>query len=85
MASRALTVCLFVSTALAQRDAYKELTEYKDEYELPSLPYGYSELEPYVDEATLRVHHLGHHQAYTDKMNAALKDWRDKVQAYIGS
>ena len=42
-------------------------------YEVPPLPYDYSALEPHVDEATMRVHHDKHHQAYVDKVNAALE------------
>ncbi len=30
-------------------------------HELPPLPYDYDALEPYYDEATLRVHHDKHH------------------------
>ena len=41
-------------------------------YEVPDLPYDYSALEPHVDEATMRVHHDRHHQAYVDNANAAL-------------
>lgn len=81
-ANVALSLCFlaaFVSAALTQRDAYEGLTEYQEEYELPALPYDYDGLEPYIDEATLHVHHLGHHQAYADKMNAALKEWRETV------
>jgi Fe-Mn family superoxide dismutase len=37
------------------------------------LPYDYSALEPHIDEATMRVHHDKHHQAYVDKANAALQ------------
>jgi Fe-Mn family superoxide dismutase len=40
---------------------------------LPSLPYAYSALEPYIDEQTMRIHHDKHHQAYADKLNAALE------------
>jgi superoxide dismutase, Fe-Mn family len=49
-------------------------------YEVPDLPYDYGALEPHVDEATMRVHHDKHHQAYVDKANAALEgtDWADK-------
>ncbi len=49
-------------------------------YEVPPLPYDYAALEPHVDEATMRVHHDKHHQAYVDKANAALEgtEWADK-------
>jgi len=49
-------------------------------YEVPDLPYDYAALEPHVDEATMRVHHDKHHQAYVDKVNAALEgtDWADR-------
>ena len=42
-------------------------------YEVPALQYDYAALEPHVDEATMRVHHDKHHQAYVDKANAALE------------
>ena len=48
-------------------------------YEVPPLPYDYDALEPHIDEATMRVHHDKHHQAYVDKANAALDgtEWAD--------
>jgi Fe-Mn family superoxide dismutase len=42
-------------------------------YEVPALPYDYAALEPHIDEATMRLHHDKHHQAYVDKVNAALE------------
>lgn len=42
-------------------------------YELPSLPYAYDALEPYIDARTMEIHHTKHHQAYVDKLNAALE------------
>jgi superoxide dismutase, Fe-Mn family len=42
-------------------------------FEVPPLPYDYAALEPHIDEATMRVHHDKHHQAYVDKANAALE------------
>ena len=42
-------------------------------YEVPPLPYDYDALEPHIDEATMKVHHDKHHQAYVDKVNAALE------------
>ena len=41
-------------------------------YALPPLRFGYADLEPVIDEATLRLHHGRHHQAYVDGVNAAL-------------
>jgi len=42
-------------------------------HELPKLPYAYNALEPYIDEQTMKIHHTKHHQAYVDKLNAALQ------------
>lgn len=44
---------------------------------IPKLPYEYNALEPYIDEATMQLHHLKHHQAYVDKLNAALEKYPD--------
>ena len=41
-------------------------------FELPPLPYDHAALEPTIDEATMRLHHDKHHQAYTDKLNEAV-------------
>ena len=48
-------------------------------YSLPPLPYDYDALEPYIDEATMRLHHDKHHQAYVTNANAALEgtEWAD--------
>lgn len=46
-------------------------------YQLPSLPYDYASLEPFIDESTMRVHHDKHHQTYTDKLNVALEKYPD--------
>ena len=42
-------------------------------YSVPDLPYDYNALEPHIDDATMRVHHDKHHQAYVDKANTALE------------
>jgi Fe-Mn family superoxide dismutase len=49
-------------------------------YSVPDLPYAYDALEPHIDEATMKLHHDKHHQAYVDKANAALEgtEWADK-------
>ena len=50
--------------------------------QLPGLTYGYGDLEPYFDETTMTVHHLGHHQAYTDKTNQALAKLRANMTTH---
>jgi len=54
-------------------------------YEVPDLPYAYDALEPHIDEATMKVHHDKHHQAYVDKANAALEatEWAGKDVAEV--
>ena len=48
-----------------------------EEYKLADLPYAYNALEPYIDEATMRLHHDKHHAAYVNGLNAALKKLED--------
>ncbi len=42
-------------------------------FKLPDLPYSYDALEPYIDKATMLVHHTGHHQGYTNGLNSAIE------------
>jgi superoxide dismutase, Fe-Mn family len=42
-------------------------------YEVPPLPYPEDALEPHIDAQTMSIHHDKHHQAYVDKVNAALE------------
>lgn len=46
-------------------------------HELPKLPYAYDALEPVIDAQTMELHHSKHHQAYVDKLNAALEGHPD--------
>lgn len=54
-------------------------------YEVPALPYPYDALEPHIDAQTMTIHHDKHHQAYVDKVNAALEgtEFADKPIAEI--
>ena len=42
-------------------------------YTLPELGYAYDVLEPFIDAKTMEIHHTKHHQAYVDKLNAAIE------------
>lgn len=56
-----LTLFLGMGTAFAQ-------------FSLPTLPYDYKALEPYVDAQTMEIHHGKHHQAYITNLNNALAE-----------
>lgn len=49
-------------------------------YTLPAMPYSYDALEPHIDARTMEIHHTKHHQAYTDKLNAALDKCSQQIQ-----
>ncbi len=40
---------------------------------LPELGYSFDALEPHIDAKTMEIHHDKHHQAYVDKLNAAVE------------
>ena len=48
-----------------------------EKYKLPELPYGYKDLEPYMSEEVLKLHHDKHHAGYVTAANALL----DKIEA----
>lgn len=43
------------------------------QFTLPELPFAYDALEPHIDAQTMEIHHTKHHQAYIDKLNAAME------------
>src|SRR3989344_6140435 len=58
-------------------------------YTLPSLPYAYDALEPYIDARTMEIHLTKHHQGYVDKLNAVLDKYPElaekKLEDLIGN
>ena len=46
-------------------------------FSLPELPYALDALEPHIDARTMEIHHTKHHQAYINKVNAALEGHAD--------
>ena len=54
-------------------------------YTLPSLPYEYGALEPYLDAQTMEIHHTKHHQTYITNLNAALEKYPELVDAPLAT
>src|SRR5258708_9691738 len=51
-------------------------------YEVPPLPYDYAALEPHIDEATMKLHHDKHHQAYLTNLNGAVEKHPDLAKKH---
>ena len=49
-------------------------------FTLPNLPYAFDALEPYIDKATMEIHHDKHHAAYVTNLNKAVEntEWANK-------
>lgn len=43
-------------------------------HQLPTLPFEYDALEPYIDARTMEIHHTRHHQGYVNKFTHAIED-----------
>lgn len=46
-----------------------------DNYTLPKLPFLQADLEPYIDDATMFLHHTKHHASYVARLNAESAAW----------
>jgi Fe-Mn family superoxide dismutase len=44
-------------------------------FTLPPLGYAFDALEPFIDTATMRIHHDNHHAGYVNNLNALVKRW----------
>ncbi len=58
-------------------------------FTLPQMGYAYEALEPFIDTATMRVHHSAHHQAFITNLNAIVGQWEalrsTPVEQILGS
>lgn len=52
-------------------------------YQLPKLLYSYNELEPYIDQQTMEVHHNKHHNGYTIGTNEILSKLQETFDINI--
>ncbi|KAI9573432.1 manganese superoxide dismutase [Boletus coccyginus] len=57
----------------ALRHAFARPSSIASIHTLPALPYDYNALEPHISEQIMKLHHLKHHQAYVNGLNAAEK------------
>eukprot|EP00281_Chroomonas_sp_CCMP1168_P019355 CAMPEP_0206230420 /NCGR_PEP_ID=MMETSP0047_2-20121206/10252_1 /ASSEMBLY_ACC=CAM_ASM_000192 /TAXON_ID=195065 /ORGANISM="Chroomonas mesostigmatica_cf, Strain CCMP1168" /LENGTH=284 /DNA_ID=CAMNT_0053653847 /DNA_START=8 /DNA_END=862 /DNA_ORIENTATION=+ len=69
----ALGAVLGAGAAIAGAMSKPETASAGAAYTLPPLPFGYGELEPHIDEMTMKIHHDKHHQAYVNNVNKALE------------
>jgi Fe-Mn family superoxide dismutase len=63
----------FDSAVASQPAVTRNLRRIVMAFELPPLPYDYAALEPTIDEATMKLHHDKHHQAYVTNLNGAVE------------
>jgi len=63
----------FDNSAFATNSFSKVENKLGDEkFTLPTLPYAYDALEPFIDKLTMEIHYSKHHKAYVDNLNKAL-------------
>ncbi|HQQ93419.1 MAG TPA: superoxide dismutase [Bacteroidia bacterium] len=61
---------------LGQLEQFTGALQDRPAFSLPPLPYAYNALEPMIDKETMTLHHDKHHQAYVDKLNKALENYK---------
>jgi Fe-Mn family superoxide dismutase len=57
-------------------------------FEIPSLPYAYDALEPFIDAQTVELHYSKHHATYLKNLNTALEKYPQyfdqKLESLLG-
>jgi len=51
---------------------FKNPADSEGKFVLPELGFSFDALEPYMDAATIEIHHGKHHQTYVNKLNEAI-------------
>jgi Fe-Mn family superoxide dismutase len=70
-----LILSAFVSFAVfAECTFMQQVDHQKAPFTLPTLPYSYTALEPFLDAKTMEIHHDRHHRAYVDNLNKSLAE-----------
>ena len=59
---------------------FDKLINEKGEYILPSLPYDYNALEPYMDAETLNLHHTFHHGGAVKGLNKDIQKIKEATE-----
>jgi superoxide dismutase, Fe-Mn family len=55
-------------------------TTQQQQYQLPSLPYDFGDLEPVISAEIMTLHYTKHHQAYVNNLNKALEQYGEAEQ-----
>ena len=63
-----------LSGSLLKAMSSSESVSLNEPFLLPTLPYSYDALEPFVDNMTMEIHYSKHHKAYVDNLNKAMAE-----------
>jgi superoxide dismutase, Fe-Mn family len=55
-------------------------TTQQQQYQLPTLPYDFGDLEPVISAEIMTLHYTKHHQAYVNNLNKALEQYGEAEQ-----